>query len=1203
MSVRIRPFNKADLEKMCDEVTTVAYNKSDEQIKPTTVSARIFGADEESKQERGIYEDQSYYNKRGYITFKLPVVNPFLAGSNYSVLRKILGMDADRIRAIAEGSIVFDTQEDKEIVIRGSSAESDAVDNSRQSYERERHLIGGEYVEKLINDFDVEAAICDMIVVTLTKAVETMYDNSKIVFHAEDIECFEHEVSQEQYVHVIDEYYLEKSVLNSSIYKVPEIIESVRDLLLQDFQRRFELLLGIKRQGKNVVSDQVMYYLPVMPLGYRPSPVNSKKKDPITLQYNAVIRCDNKIREQMIYTGTTLYNIGTAYRELVRNVKELMVGGVDQLHTYDMQYNSILDTMIGKDGTIRERMEGVRIDYSGRSVIIVDPNMSVDTIGIPKRIAERLVSISIMKACVKKHAEVDTYLQKPRAEREELAAAYIKGKYVIAGRQPTLFYLGIKAFIAEPVDGNAIVLNPLCTPSFNADFDGDQMHAEVPLRIASEEEVTSLMASTENLFLPRNGECHIAPRQEILHGLWKASVCEFNSDEIVATYPDSESSYEEVYKKVCMQEYDISDKIAIGLSVKTAGKFAVKYALGFDTYGAYRLGVWPLERGSEDKAVTEGWFKDLLRYMVLQQVKEGNGNRVSKQVFVTAVNRLTRLGHAVANIIPPSVSILNDFSIEDNIQQFDKTIREREELFNIGLETEQAFTAFYDKEYAKLEKEAKTRLQKELPEDNGYIEMMLSGARGSMSNIMQLFGMKGRVKKNSTESFNAILKTPLKKQLNGLEHFVTAYGSREGIKEKTISTYKPGYLYRKSRYATNGMSIVSNDCGTQNGLLLDFYLLQHFISGEEMENPNAHPPLIIKQKIVEYLKFLKGRYVVGENDIIKTDHQISKLYDKYIGSEENGKFKALAGLKLRSPITCENPCCVKCYGVDLATDCMAVKGTPIGYIASQAMSEPGTQLTMKKFQTGGVVGKSDLTSSFDEMEKYMNLDDLKPAVSRQPITYDFITPVAGLVHTTSMGNGTKRLHIRRWNEKGKLVNVLKQRILVHEDVELKSYVKVGDSIQKHQGNLSIPECIEVRGVDFAQRYLTLKLYNIYVNNIYVDLKHFEVLVASMTMYQCIKSNNYFKTGLYYTLQQYWSHDRNGSLFAKRLKSVKGTTFDRSDMLSGVFLESVANNIDTGIITSGQDELNDPETRIALGLKLNIGSAVEGYKDKRGTIHV
>lgn len=969
---------------------------------------------------------------------------------------------------------------------------------------------------------------------------------------------------------------------NDLVEELEEAIDAFREQMVDGYMNRLVLLLGVRNQ-KDKLKNQVMKNMIVLPIGYRPT--IDRKKDQLTKVYNRIVKCNSDLRNLLIYSNATIEDIRIIYKDLVSEVK---TATIENITTYDKQYKPILEVLKGKTGLIRDRMHGVRVDYSGRSVIIVDPNMSIDTIGVPKTMAVKLMELEIIQNWKTKSENKSEAINTNNGLLREIKAEeLLEGHYVVIGRQPTLYYLGIKAFKVKIVDGDAIVLNPLCTPSFNADFDGDQMHVEVPITKEAKREVARLMASTNNLFLSRNGDCHIGPRQEILYGLWKTICAEKEERSKTYNFLNNATSYAEILDKVCIQEINIYDEITISEKTEVAGIIAIRAILG-EKYKTWINNTREkvLESNKRYKGCLEGLFKNLLKEIAIRDVDE----------FIKIVNNLTRLGFAIANIFPPNISILNYPDTSNLIDEFDERIKEREEYYNMGFETEEAFTSFYDKEYADLEESIQKALKAGLGKTNGYLDMVISGARGSMSNIIQLFGMKGRVMKNESEAFNAILKHPLAAQLTGLEHFVTAYGSRQGLVDKTVSTYEPGYLYRKMSHTTAPMYITSEDCETTEGLFLDYDFMKQFIPHHlfsELETYNNH---LVRDYTV---KLLVGRYIVGIDSQILTEEEAVDIYNEYIASVENGKFKKKLGIKLRSPITCKNPCCVKCYGRDLVTNTKAIKGLPIGYIAAQSIGEPGTQLTMKNFQSGGVAGITNLTSSFDKMSDYLHIYDLKKNKASKPISYDYIAPVSGNIQTISRGDGTKELKIMSPDKNGNIVNKLRSKVILYENVQLKDYVKVGDSIQTIQGDLSIRELLKYRTTEYAQKYLTLMLYDIFQKEVYVNLKHFEVLVASMTFYLCVKGNSYFKVGSYYTVQEYRNNKKQGCKFKKTLKGISDVPLYRTDLFSTIFMEDIAKGIQRSIITSGYDTLTNPLIRTAFGLNLGIGSDIEGYLEKRG----
>lgn len=1174
MSVRIRPINESDKSNMFGVVSlpTTAVGSMNRY----TPSSREIFQNEEEKDKR--YDAQGEYNRRGYINLTMPVMNYFLGGKKLVLLSRILGR-SDLFK-IANGDVLYDREADEEVNITDKSASS-------IRFNPDRHLLGAAYVEYLIEQLDPEKV-----------AVSEIKEQIEKVFSKKEYELLKPayykiknaRTQPEGSLWIIDTFYMVVDGGGGECFEVlSAVLPAIREVLLGDRATRLSLCLALMRNSKSVLKDQVMHFLVVLPEGYRP-PTETGKPDPITGRYNNILTTNSQLQNDLLYIESSVSVIRMSYKSLVTAVRNLMVDGPQNSYATTPEWIPLADTLTGKKGLIREKMIGVRVDYSARSVIVVDPEMSIDTIGIPLRMAEKLMELGVVqKAGLSSEQRLLALRDSRRGWRRQMARSLMEKSYAIIGRQPTLFYLGIKAFKVKVVEGSAIVLNPLCTPSYNADFDGDQMHAEVPITIGSKKEIARMMLSTENLFYSRSGECHIAPRQEVLHGIWKATTLRREDAQTLHASADEEG-YARIYEGVCKQTYNVYDIVRIGSEAVTAGNIALRYALGYDDYGTYSWGQWPLQRGhGADKEVTESWFKKIIGEIA----KKDTGK------FVDVVNRLTRLGFAVANIFPPNMSVISTLDVSDLIKRFDDVIKEREELYNIGLETETSYNSFYDKAYASLKADVEKYLRDNLDSSCGYLEMIKSGARGSMSNVMQLFGMKGRVMKNDNEAFNAILKHPLASQLSGLEHFVTAYGSRQGLTDKTISTYQPGYLSRQLKHAAANLSITTGDCGTEDGLLIDYDTILQFIPAEALTGVEEGD----NKKIREYVaKLLVGRYVVGEGSIIRDEAQAGDIYDKHVASTVGGKLKRLGGLKLRSPITCAAPCCVKCYGLDLATNKLSVPGTPIGYLAAQSIGEPGTQLTMKNFQSGGIAGVKNLTSSFDEMQDYMQLKDLGETKSNMPINYDFISPREGWVRCISRGDGTKRLFIEEQRE-NKRINVLKNTVLLYEGVEVKDYVKRGESIQKQQGNLNVKEILEYRSTEEAARYLTLKLYDIFQREIYVNLKHFEVIVASMVFYICYRGNEHFKPGLHYTLQEYRSYDRSGCEFKATLHGIKKAVFERSDVLPTLFMEQVAHNMSEGIIVSGGDKLTSPVVRAALGLSLGMGTDVKEYWERRGRIDV
>lgn len=1165
----IRPINRRDLvDTECEVTTPLGKNKSVDA--KTVESDVIFGKDiGVGDDDDDDFENTDIYHKRGYIDLAIPVLNFFLAGPKAFILSKMLNAD---IYSIAMAKLVFDKRLNKPMLVSQLSKED--------IYTKDI-LIGGEYILYLIDHLDVSKKI-QVYLNGIIVAVAKKDSNYKAILKADKTDWLHWTFTEGSgQFHVVDEYYVNMDIdVDEEVFK-----ENLRDEVykeLENYNSRLTLLLAV-RENIDKIRDQVLTFIEVTPKGDRPS--FSDKSDPISKAYDQIVRYNNELKEAIINRTSTFEMVRTQYISLVESIKNLMV---DKTNSYDEQYKPLFVMLKSKKGFIRDKMQGVRFDYSGRAVIIVDPNMSVDTIGIPLSMAEHLMEIQELKMYKTSESNKASLLKRAnRPLRVDLARKALEDKYIVAGRQPTLYLLGLRGFRVKIVEGEAIVMNPLCTPAFNADFDGDQMHAEVPVGEDAQVEVRELMSVMNNIYLPRNGECHIAPRQEIIHGLWKASTIKPNEKSKhydINTDPRDLATF---IDDVCAQRINIYDTVSLWGRNETAGKAAIRVCMGAACKNI-RLGVTPItdDPSKMEKPVTEKFYKELFKTMAVR----------GRASLVDMINRTVRLGFAVTEIFAPSLNVLDHPDVSHLIKEFEDDIAEHEKYYNMGLETDEGFTTYYDKKYAELENKVKEELKLRMDPNNGFMEMVESKARGNISNIMQMFGMKGRVMKNSTESFNAIIDHSLVRQLSSLEHFITAYGGREGLIDKSIQTYAPGYLARKMSHTAQGMMITELDCGTKEGLLIDFDFVKQFINPAMLTGDNVADNRYVFDFVT---KLIKGRYVIGYEAMIRTDAEAAQVYKDCV-AQVNSKDEIIIkkGLKMRSPVTCKNPCCVRCYGLDLCTNTVVVPGTPVGFLASGSIGEPGTQLTMKNFQLGGVAGVTNLTSSFDTISNYLHLYNLRKDPAK-PITYDFIAPCEGYVETVSRGDGTKTLQIVQYTAKGKRKNKLQTKVILYEDIEVKDYVKKGDSIQKIQGDLNMREIIEYRTVEEAQRYLILKLYDTFQKEVDVNSKHFEIVVAGMTFRLCRKGNDYFKVGRFYTLNEYWAHNHDGCEFETVLKGLEDVPLYRNDLYSTIFMEDIKKGIDRAIITSGQDEMKLPITRYSFGLSTGMGSCVPGYVESRG----
>lgn len=1175
---KVRPITLEDISKSrSTQISSVIKTEStDMQLinnDPDVVSEAPYGLDKSD--DNPLVESKLYY-KSTHVKLSIPIVNIFLAGVQLDVISKILP-DKSGVAELAKGTAILKLSKDKdgthEIIHPNSISNTDV-------YNRYKHLIGGEAVKYLLNNLDIKDTInkyliskCNILVSSSIRKNFSDGNVGEIVEGNGDI-------------WIIDNYYL--NVCSLDILETIRLgAESVRSSMLAgdnnkgEFMPKLTALLAF-RDNPNTFLDMIQDVIPILPYGFRPT--IDKSKDPLSILYNRLIQSSNELKNSILTPSCRLDVIRLKYSDVYHKYVSL----VYKKSNYDEdKFKPLIDILTGKSGVIRNNVQSSTIDFSGRSVITVDPSMSLDTIGIPEDMALHLCELDSIREFNHYSKNKSSSLEgKYKEAMIKKAKAILQGTYIITGRQPTLYMLGMQAFKVEIVPGYSIVLNPISTPSFNADFDGDQMYVNKPQSKESQEEARKLMANINNVFLPRDGSCHIAPRQEMIYGLYRCYHAKSDEASRTVTYKDNNIFMINVVDDLNMQRVVIDDKCVVGnKSYDTVGYAALKIFLGGERLQNTRLGITPITNDESivEKCITEDFFKEYFKYVKLN---------FSTSTFVNLVNRFVRLGFAIANLYAPDVGVLKQIDTFDIKEAFEAKVAYREEYYNLGFDTDESFSLFYSAEYNELEKNILNRVKSSLGDDNGYIQLIESGARGSKSNLLQLFGMKGTILKNQAEAFNAIIKTPLADQLTGLEHFITAYGSRQGVIDKVIGTYAPGYLSRKMTHVTRHLSIVSDDCGTTDGIELTYDFLVDMYGISRLSGRPDADYFMIK----EYAsKLLETRFIVGGGVSPLTLEESEMVFVSMIAKIEDSKVIDLGGVKLRSPITCKDQCCVRCYGIDLTTNKMVVKGTPIGYLAGPSIGEPVTQLIMKNFQRGGVAGVKNLTSSFDTLSDLLEMYSVSKIKSAsEPIIHDYISPVAGMIKTVSRGDGTAKLNIMVDG-----VNKLKQTVFVYSSVKLKEYVEAGESIQLEQGVLDINEILKLRGTKAAQMFMLFNSYNIFVNEIFVNFKHFEVLINGMTLKLCTKGNEYFKVGNYYSIKEYTNGYNKDCKFIEVVRGLKQIPKIRNDFLTSMFLEDVSRTVKRNIIVSGKDSLQDPFVRISLGLNSGIGTDEPSYIDMRG----
>ncbi len=1266
MSVSIRPINQADKKRMAPSarqmITSSPMVRLDtaHTYEHNVVSSSIFGnADHFDDPDCGdkIYEDR--YTRVGYIELTCRVLNPFLAGRGAPVWKAVLGLDSSRISGIINGTLVWDLSREDFVQY---------TEIGPKPWDFERYVFGADLLLMLLDRVDVKETLDRMLVKTYLFPV----------LSKDEIECY-----------LVDKSYLgeivqmdPKDIINGSLGleegwlfgnffidldcgKLPSqrqeeiyaaLMESADAMDITDMKQFpiISLLISmLQGDGKEALKSQILDYVFVLPIGYRPT--IDGRVDALTSQYNKLANANLELRDVLDQQSPTCYAVLNKYREVVQYIRNIFIGDEQVIRAQRLRdYKSISDTITGKEGLMRGRMQGVRVDYSGRTVITCDMDMPIDCVGIPRSMLRKIAEPNVIRWMRKKESplakkvyykNLSRFSSTKRSDIDGVTYDMVledwlnaDDRYAIIGRQPTLFYLGIQAFKIVPVDGDSIVLSPLVVMPFNADFDGDQMHVNIATTEYAEAEVKRRMASVNNIRYPKNGEITVVTRHEIIYGLWMCSVVKdkpnsrmVSKDEIMKISEEmglsNNNGYtRSIYDAVCAQKIAIYDKVQTNYGVQSAGIVALQYAL-YGITNQENLDELLKGKGIKAKQITA----------ILQ---DNCGKNIT--IFLNAINRLVRLGFKVAKIWPPDISTITTPEVQQTVSKmvsdFNHDILERAEYVNIGVEIEEGFTTYFNERWNELrdgDSGIMNYLLNNLDSSNGYITMMESGGKGDKNNIMQIFGIKGRVQKNDTQAFNSIVEGSYAGQLTGLEHFITAYGSRKGIADKVLATSDPGYMSRKLEHAGSIISILYDDCGTDEGMEFTLEDIVPFLDESQISKFGCIVPrdpdeadefcntMEFKAQLLaarEYLtKIILGRWCINTDGVsefipnVDAAHQFIDRQWGYIDNKTHSYVRTGDGIvKMRSPVYCKKPCCQKCYGRDIAegTDVPEI-GRPIGFIAAQAIGEPGTQLTMKNFQKGGVVSEANLTSAFKLIEDYFELHDFSNRKNKHGVlAYDMISPVAGTITEQYLGNGTKRILIKPDNPTDKTVRIrmrslANRRIVVHAQTKLKKHVREGDSFQEVQGNLNIKEVMRYRGVDKAFSYLSLMLYNTFMTQD-VNFKHFETIVSSMSVcYLLTEAGHTYEYKSLYTGEETnykagsvltWpeaNFDLSGSaVYMRTLLGLKTLPKYKNDFFESLLMESMDSYIPRAILMNPNDSMTNPITRAAFGLNIGIGSDLQ-----------
>lgn len=842
--------------------------------------------------------------------------------------------------------------------------------------------------------------------------------------------------------------------------------------------RRLEVVQAFIDSG-NRPEWMILEVLPVIPPDLRPMVQLDGGRfatSDLNDLYRRVINRNNRLKK--------LLDLG-APDIIVRNEKRMLQEAVDALIDNGRRgrpvtgpgnrpLKSLSDMLKGKQGRFRQNLLGKRVDYSGRSVIVVGPELKVYQCGLPKEMALELFKPFVMKRLVDKglaqHIKsAKRMVERVRPEVWDVLEEVIKEHPVLLNRAPTLHRLGIQAFEPVLVEGRAIKLHPLVCPAYNADFDGDQMAVHIPLSMEAQAEARFLMLAANNILKPQDGKPVMTPTQDMVLGCYYLTADEdgvpgegkyFSSpEEALMAY---QLGYIHIHAKIKVKmTREINGEKKSKVIETTVGKIIFNEAI-------------PQDLGFVDRNNPETAFNleinDLVDKSKLGKILDRVYRIHGPTKTAETLDKIKELGFKYSTKAAITISV-SDMVIpkekEKLLKEADEMVAKIEAQFRRGLISEEERYEKVIETWNMTTEKVTEALMATLDKFNPIFMMAHSGARGSKNQIRQLAGMRGLMADPSGRIIELPIRSNFREGLNVLEFFISTHGARKGLADTALRTADSGYLTRRLVDVSQDVIVREEDCGTDEGIYV-----------EEIREGN------------EIIEKLSDRIIgrIAAEDIVDSEGNVIVRRNEMINEEEAEKIDkaGITRVKIRSPLTCRSRhgVCRMCYGRDLATGELVNIGEAVGIIAAQAIGEPGTQLTMRTFHTGGVAGV-DITQGLPRVEELFE--------ARKPKGLAVITEISGVVR---INESKKRREITVVDEE----NNISKTYLIPYGSRLKvkegQWVQAGDELT--EGSVNPHDLLKIKGIYAVQSYLLQEVQKVYrLQGVEINDKHIEIIIRQM----------------------------------------------------------------------------------------------------------
>ncbi|HDZ6444156.1 TPA: DNA-directed RNA polymerase subunit beta' [Staphylococcus aureus] len=1008
---------------------------------------------------------------------------------------------------------------------------------------------------------------------------------------------------------------LEEIDLDEELKLLRDELESATGQRLTRAIKRLEVVESFRNSG-NKPSWMILDVLPIIPPEIRPMVQLDGGRfatSDLNDLYRRVINRNNRLKR--------LLDLG-APGIIVQNEKRMLQEAVDALIDNGRRgrpvtgpgnrpLKSLSHMLKGKQGRFRQNLLGKRVDYSGRSVIAVGPSLKMYQCGLPKEMALELFKPFVMKELVQREIATNIKNAKSKIERMDdevwdVLEEVIREHPVLLNRAPTLHRLGIQAFEPTLVEGRAIRLHPLVTTAYNADFDGDQMAVHVPLSKEAQAEARMLMLAAQNILNPKDGKPVVTPSQDMVLGNYyltlerkdavNTGAIFNNTNEVLKAYANGfvhlhtrigvhASSFnnptftEEQNKKILATSVGkiifneiIPDSFAYineptqeNLERKTPNRYFIDPTT---------LGEGGLKEYFENEELIEPFNKKFLGNIIAEVF-----NRFSITDTSMMLDRMKDLGFKFSSKAGITVGVADIVVLPDKQQILDeheKLVDRITKQFNRGLITEEERYNAVVEIWTDAKDQIQGGLMQSLDKTNPIFMMSDSGARGNASNFTQLAGMRGLMAAPSGKIIELPITSSFREGLTVLEYFISTHGARKGLADTALKTADSGYLTRRLVDVAQDVIVREEDCGTDRGLLVS-----DIKEGTEMIEP--------------FIERIEGRYSKETIRHPETDEIIIRP-DELITPEIAKKITdaGIEQMYIRSAFTCNarHGVCEKCYGKNLATGEKVEVGEAVGTIAAQSIGEPGTQLTMRTFHTGGVAG-SDITQGLPRIQEIFE--------ARNPKGQAVITEIEGVV------------------EDIKLAKDRQQEIVVKGANETRSYlasgtsriiVEIGQPVQRGEvlteGSIEPKNYLSVAGLNATESYLLKEVQKVYrMQGVEIDDKHVEVMVRQMLRKVRIieAGDTKLLPGSLVDIHNFTDANREAFKHRKRpatakpvLLGITKASLETESFLSAASFQETTRVLTDAAIKGKRDDLLGLKENVIIGKLIPAGTGMRRYSD-------